>query len=535
MEIKTKSENGAGEKLQELKRRNLKAWNAVTSYIVYGNKNVVVGGVVSKVPVDIFTDYEEVFDHEKLLSFLEHGVARDKDWVMVDGGNVREYGVRSGASIAMLYPGLVRNGSEKIYRVLLDLKKDLDNKYQNWKYESTLEESSIVRRGDTAIVKQQLGLKPRNKRKLGVYEALEEPGQLEIKKVLDGTLVGYTGMVVKGALYRKFLGDLKLSLWHFVDERDSGKTTWLEAVNENIEVYQEDNLQKIFGERAKVNVSELNNALILHQDETTVMFNDFKLLTNSTLKLSLAYAKKQTTIVAPLVVMTSHDDAMDTYSEQFQARVVKVYPGVGDIKGKLAELVQKGYSIEDIEAVTYVYIREIIQEEIRRAREEPAEVMSEVREFVLANKVESHDKLEIVRDEIRNFIGKIKTASGETGLLDRVELKKHGCEVLEKEGEAWLVVTGAKRMKGFISGLVQDKTIEYEISKGDYEDIGFVYHGTFSSSNGDRRQKCWAFCMNEEEEFPETQYKKGVENVLKSNEKRITEGDFNLPPAPPVI
>ncbi len=520
MEIKKEESN-----IDILKRNFRQAFNAL-SVVSYGSKLVLVDGKAVKINRDFYTDYDEIFDHGQLVRFLDHGVAREKDWIMVRGDDVVEYGMKAPSSVAAWYPGLVRDNDAKLYKVLFDFKKDFDNQYQIWSYATSLTESKIVRHGDKVVVNQKLKLKDINKRKEKIASGCSSEVVKQVRGVMDKTLIGYTDIVIKGALFRKFIGDLKLALWHFVDERDSGKTTWLDMINENIEIYQEDNLQKIFGDRAKVNVSELSRAILLHQDETTVMFNDFKLLTNSTLKLSLAYAKKQTTIVAPLVIMTSHDDAMDTYSEQFQARVVKVYPKVGDIKERLTELESGGISMQEIAAISYIYVREIIERNIALAVSDPSKVEHDVLEFVSANKVQSHDPVELVRSEIYNLISKVYRDRDMTGTFDTKVLDRYGIELGQRNSKDIIVVTGMMKMKReFLSNLVHDKTIYYEVvgDKKKYAAIGFDFFKTFSFDDGSRRQDAWVLNVDDL-----------LEDNRKDNKKSIVKSITEFP-APPIL
>ncbi len=487
--------------LDIIKREDRELYNLIISQ-PYGKSKKIIDGVFKDIEIDIYNDFDEVYDYDKLRAFIKEGLIKGKDseWVVIENNNIVEVGIADTAAIQARYPNLIRSKKENLYKVLRSFKKSRDNKFQNIIYKSSLDKSAIQTFETTALIKQGIRLKKESKRFRKIFDSLEQEQIEKINSVLDTTIVGLVPMIVSAALYRKFLGNLKLSLWHIVDEKDSGKTTLMEIIESIIDIYQEDKLSNIFGDKAKVDAGSLNAAWILHQDETTIMFNDFKLLTNSTLKLNLAYAKKQVIVEAPLVIMTSHDDAQDVYSEQFQARVLKIYPRGGSILNKIEDLNE---SSERVEAVTYFYVRRAIEEALDKARHQPDLLAEEVKEFVEHHRVEKHNPLDIVRSALFNLIQSLH--SDITGKLDKSFLK-YGFEIGKKRvpggSKAILFVTGMMKMKkDFFGNLIQDKTIYYEINKSMYEDFGFEFVKTLSFENSEglpsRRQDAWVIDITE--------------------------------------
>ncbi len=481
--------------LDKIKGRFKELYNFLISQD-YGDTKRLVDGVMTKVKWNITEDFDEIFNYDKLVHFIENGLAKGKDteWVIVENDDIVEFGMVDISMVQAKYPNMVLLKKDSLYNKLRMFKKSYDNKYQNIKYSTSLDRSVITKYKSTAIIKQKIGIKPVIKKYQVLYDALEEGQRNKIHTLVDNSLANLIPIIVKASLYKKFIGDLKLSLWHIVDEKDSGKTKLLEVVESIIDIYQEDKLSNIFGDRAKVDVASLNAAWLLHQDETTVMFNEFKLLTNSTLKLNLAYAKKQVVVDAPLVIMTSHDDAQDVYSEQFQARVLKIYPEVGSIVDKISD---SGERPHDIEAVTYFYVRDAVENALKMAIEEPSKMAEEVNIFVEHNRVEKHDPTDIVKSELYNLVNSL--SFDDHGKL-LPEFKKYGFELGTKNGKNILVVTGMIKMKKtFMKELIQDKTIYFEISKKMYPDFGFDLWKTLNfEQNGikTKRQDAWVLEMD---------------------------------------
>ncbi len=485
--------------VDKLERVNKDLFNVLKSQD-YGSRKVLVDGEKKEVAWNFWDDFDELFDYDKLIGFIEMGLAKGKeqDWIVVEGNDIVEFGMSSVVMMQAKFPNMIRVPKSRLYGVVMSFKKDYDNRYQVLNYGMSLGKSEIKKHRDVVEITQKLRMKEIDKRKEMVWDRMTQEAREEITEVLRDSLVGYTGIVIRGALYRKFLGTLKKALWHFVDEKDSGKTFWMETIDACIDIYQEDRLSNIFGEKAKVDAPSLNRSVLLHQDETTVMFNEFKLLTNSTLKLDLAYAKKQIKVQAPLVIMTSHDDAQDVYSQQFQARVVKVYPGTGSILDKLERLREKGHSSDDIEAVTYMYVRGEIEQALVDAVENPLDLVKEVMDFTEENKLEEHEPTEIVKDELFNLVSSL--VWGED--LDR-KFDKYGFELGTSVGGSrnsfseprkLLIVSGNPRMRKFLEQVIGDKTIFYEINKSHYPSIGFEFKSTISYDNGSgrqKRQKAW--------------------------------------------
>ncbi len=496
--------------IDRLEQKNKDLYNLLSCQS-YGARGVVVEGERETVAFDFVEDFDELFNFGELMRFFEHGLAKGKsnEWIMVEGQEVVEFGFSDIGMIQAKYPNMLLGASKKIYKVLMNFKKDYDNRYQVIEYKLDLTNAGIHKVHDKVTIKQKLIMKDIVESHARVYRGLSTHQINDIESIVKETLAGYTGIVIKGALYRKFLGNLKKALWHFVDEKDSGKTFWLENIEACVDIYQEDKLSKIFGEKAKVDAASLNKSLILHQDEATVMFNDFKLLTNSTLKLDLAYAKKQIRVDAPLVIMTSHDDAQSVYSEQFQARVVKIYPKTGSVIERIDVLEKLGYTESEISAVTYMYIRTEIENAIEMARSKPGIVRGEVLDFVKENEIRKHDPINFVRGELYNMLTSLIAESDTFGSIDRKysdwEFELGESLVGARNGFAvkkrLLVVTGVTRMRDkFLKHLILDKTIFYEINESKYESIGFEFKAgvRFNTQHGQlSKQKAYVLDIDD--------------------------------------
>jgi len=481
--------------LDLLKDYSKEAYELVTS-IHYGEKarvdeegNVLYGpgGKILKEEVNIYEEFDNYYNIDMLLDFLENiHVINKNSALLLKDGEISEMGFEGIAIIKAKFPGLA---GDKLIRMLMDYKRDADKRYQNMEYKFVLGASSFERYGNNIIIKMPMELKPLNKYYLKLYEELTEEELLALNEFIETTLFKFTRVVIRGAFYRKFYNKFKKSLWHFVDERDSGKTTWIETINEVTDIFQNDNLERLLGERAKVDVDSLNKSLFIFQDEATVMYNSFKLLTSSTLKLDLAYARKQVIVDAPLVVMCSHEDIQETYNEQFQARVIKIYSDTGDVKDKVQALIDSGISISKIQAFNYMYVRQILEEEMVYEGS-----YDDVEQFIEMHKLSKHDPIEMVRTTLANYlevlpkdIDKANDKLRQIGAI--ITTRKH-------DNEPVLVIEGKMVMrKRFLPAIIDDKTILYEINKDKYKALGFEEVTTIITSHG-RFQKTYVLEIN---------------------------------------
>jgi hypothetical protein len=429
---------------------------------------------------DFKRDFDELFDFGELMSFLdENFIIDNKAFLHFDGDVIYENIITGTEYIMGMYPNLYREDNPKpIYTAIINYKKEADSKYKNLEYNNILGESHFEPYKNVLKINTKFSPKKRDDLKFEIYNNTPKEELEIIEKILiDDGLFKYTESLLMSALYKKFVGNLKQSLWHFVCQANSGKTAFLETIEGVVESFVTNDLRTLFAEKAKVDVNQINDSLFIIQDETTIMFNDFKFLGNETLTINAAYAKRLYRVRTPLSMLLSADDLQDVYSKQFQARIVKIY----------AETINVGEAIEEsgilpskFEAFGYVYVYstlerllEMVQNGEMNVHEIEKMVRDFIGDFIDENKVDSEDPIDVAKVEIYNWLTQLQTMRPERRAI---EMSKAGVQygiLKEKSGERpCYFITGYSNIKDKFLKHVIDNNIWYEINKRDFPHFG---------------------------------------------------------------
>ncbi len=392
--------------IDRIKDKNKGLYNVLCT-LDYGTRKVetLVNGqvVIQKISLTAQEHFDEIFDYDELIAFLDEGVVINDVWTVVEDGRLIEQGYKSTLIIRSKYPGMVKIKKDPIYKALQEYKRDYDFRFQEIEHRSSLEGSYIKRTPKKCSLYSKVEIKDIDDK---YKEEVSDEERAIILPYIEGSFNKYAEIIVKSALVKKFIGLKKGSIMVFIIPANSGKSETKEISGTIIPIYEDDDVQRIFAERAKVDAVKFNTSLVLWFDEQGFVGNVAKKLANSKITLSLAYSKRLVDVEAPLAVFTSHEDSQDHYNVQFQERVVKVNIGDGEIVNivdAIAELEKQGINKLKLGQVTHDYLREVYERSFREFMEDKNKVLDEVSAFVTENQLESEKPVDIVKADVEGW------------------------------------------------------------------------------------------------------------------------------------